>query len=268
VLWEELFRKKFGKYAENVLAAFMWARINKRTKHLGYPEGGFQEFINYLEKVCTHYNISIYKGIEVESIDKAGERFVINDLEFDRVISTLATPLNIKVAKNILPQSYLDQLIKVNYLHAVNLILIGNQKLLPKTYWLNILAKKIPITVIVQQTNFIDKKHFGNQEVVYLGNYVEEKSRIWKMNQAELINYFSEYLKMINPAFDINQCKAYLFKLPLAQPIYNQSFIKNRPELITPQKHFYIANLDLTYPYDRGTNYAVKLGKQIASYIN
>ena len=27
VLWEELFRKKFGKHAENILASFIWARI-------------------------------------------------------------------------------------------------------------------------------------------------------------------------------------------------------------------------------------------------
>src|SRR3990167_2868611 len=45
VFWQELFRKKFGKYAENILASFIWARIKKRNKKLRYIEEGFQLFI-------------------------------------------------------------------------------------------------------------------------------------------------------------------------------------------------------------------------------
>jgi len=268
ILWEELFRKKFGKYAENVLASFFWARIHKRTKNLGYPSGGFQEFINYLEKVCGHYNIHISKGREVGIIKKENGLFKINDLEFDRVISTLATPLTIKVAAEILPASYLQQLNKINYLHAVNLIVVGGKKLLPETYWLNILAKKIPITVVVQHTNLVDKKYFGNNEVLYLGNYVDVENKIWNMEKPELVKLFSPHLKLINPEYTIENQISYLFKSLWSQPVYDENFKQFRPEFCTPEKNFHIANLDLTYPYDRGTNYAVKLGKQIASYIN
>src|SRR3989344_5256913 len=45
IMWESLFRKKFGKYAGNILASFIWARIKKRTKKLGYIRGGFQAFV-------------------------------------------------------------------------------------------------------------------------------------------------------------------------------------------------------------------------------
>ena len=62
ILFKQLFRKKFGKYAENILLSFFWARIKKRTKSLGYIEGGFQAFINYLEKLIKKLGVSILTG--------------------------------------------------------------------------------------------------------------------------------------------------------------------------------------------------------------
>jgi len=29
----------------------------------------------------------------------------------------------------------------------------------------------------------------------------------------------------------------------------------------------FVANMDMTYPYDRGTNYAVKLGKDVSGFV-
>src|SRR4030042_3056566 len=69
-LWEELFRKKFGKYAGNILASFFWARIKKRTKKLGYIKGGFQEFINFIENKIVGSGVFIKKQYEVQKIKK------------------------------------------------------------------------------------------------------------------------------------------------------------------------------------------------------
>jgi hypothetical protein len=59
-----------------------------------------------------------------------------------------------------------------------------------------------------------------------------------------------------------------VFRAPFAQPIFDKNFLKYKPNFFTPAKNFYIANLDMTYPYDRGTNYAVKLGKEINKIIS
>jgi len=39
------------------------------------------------------------------------------------------------------------------------------------------------------------------------------------------------------------------------------------PKHKTPIKNVYIANLDMVYPWDRGTNYAIKMGEDIANLI-
>ena len=50
LIWEPLFRNKFGPYASDVSLAWFWARIVKRTPSLAYPKGGFLDFANHLVK--------------------------------------------------------------------------------------------------------------------------------------------------------------------------------------------------------------------------
>lgn len=267
VLWHELFRKKYGKYAGNILATFIWARLNKRTKKLGYMKGGFQSFVDYLEKVNDENGVLIKKGEGVGGIIKSGQKFVVNNKEYDAVVSTLPTALMTKLTTNIFAQSYRAQFEKLNYLHAVNLIIESKEPLFDREYWVSICSEKTPFMVAVQHTNMIDKKHYGGSHILYVGNYVDRDDKLLKMEKNEVLQYFLPYLKQINPNFHPLQPNFHLFKAPWAQPIFDAEFVKNKPDFETPVKNFFIANLDMTYPYDRGTNYAVKLGKDAASLV-
>jgi len=267
ILFGELFRKKFGNFAENILLSFFWARIKKRTKSLGYIEGGFQAFINYLEKLLKDLGVNILTGYEVKEIKKKKEKFLIDNQEFDLVISTLPTPVTRKIAQKIFPAKFTQNLGKLSYLHALTLILETDKPILEKTYWLNIATPKIPIMVLVQHTNFVDKKYYGGKHLAYCGWYLDKNDKLWQMNNKDLLNFILPYLKQIsNCQFPISNY--YVFRAPYAQPIFDKNFIKYKPNFSTPAKNFYIANLDMTYPYDRGTNYAIKLGKEISKIIS
>ena len=298
VLWQQLFRKKYGDYAGIILASFIWARIKKRTKKLGYPEGGFQTFINYLEKQLINSRINVLKNYEIKEIKKRGEKYEVvghpersegslanarrsetsseilrppirrTQSDYDIVISTLPTPILAKVAQPVLPKNYLDQLSKIKYLHALTLILETDKPILDKTYWLNISTPNIPIMGIVQHTNYIDKKNYGNKHIAYIGWYLMKEDKLMKMEKDELVKFVYPYLRKINSNCSIvSLLNCYMFKTLFAQPIFDKEFVKNKPNFITPVKNFFIANLDMTYPYDRGTNYAVKLGKEVSKFI-
>jgi protoporphyrinogen oxidase len=267
ILFGELFRKKFGKYAGNILLSFFWARIKKRTKSLGYIEGGFQAFINYLEKLLKDLGINILTGYEVKEIKKKKEMFLIDNQEYDLTLSTLPTPVTNKIAEKIFPAEFTQNLRKLSYLHALTLILETDKPILEKTYWLNLIASEIPIMVLVQHTNFIDKKYYGGKHLAYLGWYLDKDDKLLNMNNQDLLNFLLPYLKQIsNSQFLISNY--YVFRAPFAQPIFDKNFIKYKPNFSTPTKNFYIANLDMTYPYDRGTNYAIKLGREVVKLIN
>ncbi len=264
ILWEELFRKKFGKYAENILASFIWARIKKRSKKLGYIEGGFQRFINHLEHAIVELGVEVRKGIAVSEMRKRADGFIINQERFDGVVSTLPTPILTQLAAEILPADYLSRFRKLKFLHAVSMVLETKQPFLETTYWLNICTPDNKIMGIMQHTNFIDKKHYGGTNLLYVYNYVEFSSALWQMKDEEVFEFYKKELLKLNPTFPFPNAKYYVFRGPFAQPIFDNAFLKNKPDFETPVQNFYIANLDMTYPYDRGTNYAVKLGKQVS----
>ena len=197
ILWQQLFRGKYGDYAGNIMASFIWTRIKKRTKNLGYVEGGFQIFINYVANKLKSLRVNVLTDYQIEEIKKRGDKFIINNTSHDVVVSTLPTPVLTKISQTILPKSYLNRLSKIEYLHALTLILETEKPILDKIYWLNISTPKIPIMGIVQHTNFMDKKNYGNKHISYLGWYLKREDKLMNMNNQELINLVLPYLNKI-----------------------------------------------------------------------
>lgn len=266
VFFEQLFRKKFGKYAGKVTASFLWARIYKRTQSLGYIKGGFQEFTDYVERKVIDMGVGIQKGKEISSLKRKGSGFEINTEKFDKVVSTLPTHVLTQVAKQLFPEAYLTKLSKLSYLHALVLIIESDKPFLKETYWLNICTPKIPAMVIAQHTNFVSPTHYGGKHIAYVGYYLERDDPLMSESKENLLKMIVPHMKSIEGS-DAKVERTYLFKGAFAQPIFDAAFKKNKPDFITPVENLYIANLDMTYPFDRGTNYAVSLGRRVAEII-
>ena len=121
---------------------------------------------------------------------------------------------------------------------------------------------------IVEHTNFMDKKNYNNEHLLYLGNYREPNDLYFSINKDEMLKLFDSYLKKINPNYSKNIIGYELFKAPFAQPIIPINYSKILPSFITPLKNVYLANIEQVYPWDRGTNYAVELGIKVANLID
>lgn len=267
VFFQELFRKKFGKYAGNILASFLWARINKRTQSLGYMKKGFQSFVDALEQANLDAGVKIHKGTLIKSVKKTREGFAVNGKKFAKIVSTLPSPALAHVADNLLPASYKKKLTGLSYLDARVLILETDKPVLNSSYWLNICTPKIPAMVVAQHTNFVDKEHYGGNHITYVGWYDERDSSIMKKPKDQLIKMLDPHLRAVEGSkFKIKE--SYSFIGPFAQPIFDRKFKNRKPDFHSPVKGLYVANLDMTYPYDRGTNYAVKLGREVATLLD
>ncbi len=275
-LWKQLFRKKYGKYAENILASFIWARIHKRTQQLGYPEGGFQAFIDALAHEDKEQNVSILDTTSIEEVSKKGDRYEIyaitkngekNYFYADKIISTLPYPITCKVMTNVLGGAYVKEQSKRKYLFAINLILKTKEPILSKTYWLNVGAADIPIMCIVQHTNFVSTAKYGGDELCYVAWYVDGDSELLKKNEIEMLDFVLPHLRALSLHLTEKPEVVGLFKAPYAQPIFDKDFLTIPRGFSTPAKNVFVANMDMTYPYDRGTNYAVKLGKDVSTFV-
>lgn len=269
-MWEvfflQLFRKKFGKYSGNILATFLWARIHKRTQKLGYMRGGFQAFVDHLEKKCVKLGVKIYTGVEITSLTGTVNEFFINGEKFDRVISTLSSGIFAKVAGKILRADEVRKLQSLSFLDARVIIVETDRPILKTSYWLNVCTPQIPVMIVAQHTNFIDKKHYGGRHIAYLGWYQEREDDIMKRSKEDLIKVLMPHLHALEKS-EFKILRSHSFIGPFAQPIFNKNFIINKPHFETSVPGLFVANLDMTYPYDRGTNYAVKLGRGVADLI-
>ena len=163
--------------------------------------------------------------------------------KFDKVLVTLPSPIFGKIAK--LPQNYTDKITSIPHLHAQVLILTLKKSFMNKTYWLNITQKDFPFLVLAEHTNFMDKKYYGNEHILYIGNYLPTDHPFLKMNKSELLKKFMPYLKKINPKFDITG--SYLFLGPFAQPVVKIDYPKLISQLLkenwTTFLHLYCSTL-------------------------
>ncbi len=137
-------------------------------------------------------------------------------------------------------------------------------------YWLNILEKDWPFLVAVEHTNFEDKDHYGNKVIVYLGNYLEKSDKRLGLSDDELLELYLPFIQKINSSFDKKSIlRKWRFKAPFAQPVFPINYSAPLRETLRMgvTDGIYVTNMSMVYPWDRGTNYAVELGKKVANLI-
>ena len=274
MLWKSILVNKFGSHAQDISLAWFWARIKKRTQSLAYPEGGFLEFANHLVRVVEERGGVFHFGCDVKEIKagssvcySVGEEKKVKCETFDAIVVTLPSFAFVNMTRD-LPSSYVKRLGALRGLAATNLVLRLKKPFFhDKTYWLSVADMKSPVMAIVEHTNFMDKKHYNNEHLVYLGNYMEQTDPLFSKSREERLKIFDQFLKKINPTYRKDLIGYELFRAPFAQPIISTNYSRFIPPFDTPIKNVFLANMQQVYPWDRGTNYAVELGDRIAKHI-
>lgn len=262
ILWEPLLKSKFGTEINSVSMAWFWARIHKRSASLGYIEGGFQILIEELVKQIEKNKGQVLLNHEILSIKELKN-------QFDKIIVTVPSAAFLKINPDF-PKDYQEKLENKKMLASLNLILVLKEKFFKDdTYWLNINDSSFPFVAVVEHTNFIDKKHYGDERILYVGGYYPQNHRYLKMSKEEILKEFLPYLKNINPSFNFALCSMpYVVCSDLsAQPVVPINYSKIKLPHKTPDPQIILANMEQVYPWDRGTNYAVNLGEKIAHEI-
>jgi protoporphyrinogen oxidase len=276
MIWEPLFINKFGNFADDISLAWFWARIKKRTPALAYPQGGFLEFSKALTKEIEkrggefYFNtkvvgLSSEKNPKIKFQKNATSKLGVKN--YDVVLVTLSSFLFMRIAPQ-LPNAYKQKLQQLQSIGATNLVLRLNKPFFKDdTYWLNVCDKKAPVMAIVEHTNYMDKKYYNRETLLYLGNYKATNDKNYLLSKEDMLKRFDPYLKQINPNYAKNIIGYELFKDPFAQPIIPTNYSKLIPPFKTPMKNVFLANMEQVYPWDRGTNNAVELGQRVVRKI-
>jgi len=278
ILWEPLLVGKFGEYYQEVNMAWFWARIHKRSPRLGYFVGGFQAFLDALTERVRVQGSEIRLHAPVDRIESETSSIapgrVVSRLTvyskgeaetYDRVIVTLSPGLLARLVLE-LPEQYLSGLRALRSLGAVVLILALRQRLTDGHYWINLpKGEGFPFLALVEHTNFIDRVHYGGDHLVYCGDYLKPDHEYFSLSHDEMLARFLPSLKRFNPKFTPEWVRnSWLFREKYAQPVPGVNHSYNIPDLATPIKGLFWASMSQVYPWDRGTNYAVEMGREVA----
>jgi protoporphyrinogen oxidase len=270
LMWEPLVIGKFGeRYARQVNMAWLWARLKARTTRLGTFQGGFQAFANKFAERLGQMGVRIHLSTPVSRIEPQAAGLLTlttpqAPAQFDQCLVTTSPSLLARLAPT-LPPDYLSGLLSLKSMGAVVMVISLKQRLSPEGYyWYNLpKAAGFPFLALVEHTNFLSPEHFGGEHLVYAGDYLETEHEYFSLSQEELLQRFIEVLPRINPDFKPDWVrKTWLSRTNYAQPVPFVNHSKNIPAIQTPIPGLFFASMSQVYPWDRGTNFAVEIGRR------
>ncbi|MFM8427087.1 MAG: NAD(P)/FAD-dependent oxidoreductase [Chloroflexota bacterium] len=271
-MWQPLLIGKFASYYKDVNMAWLWARMHARTTRLGTFEGGFQKFADLFADKLREKGVEIRLGTSIKSIkkDQASGGLSVDGEHFDKVLVTTSPSLMAKLCPE-LPESYLKGLLGLKSMGAVVMTLSLKHSLSKEGYyWFNVPKEEgYPFLALVEHTNFVSKEHFGGDHIVYAGDYLELGHEYFEMTDEQLLERFIPAFEKFNPEFKRDWVKKiWVHKTNYAQPVPLVGHSKNIPAIQTPIEGLYFASMSQVYPWDRGTNFAVEIGRKAARMMN
>lgn len=280
-LWKPLLIGKFSDRYGKVNMAWMWARIKARSLRLGIYEGGFQAFLDELAQQLQNKGVEIKLKTPITSISSDGSKIIVQteadiDTEFDQVLSTTSPGLMLRLVDGLDTSEYGSKVGSLQSIGAICVILALEKSLLTDgTYWLNLPANspdksktKFPFLALVEHTNWMDKANYGDNVLVYCGDYVPSDHEYFTLSDEKLCKRFTSVLPQFNENFSQEWIKDYwVFRSKYAQPVPGISHSEKIPDIETPIKGLYWASMSQVYPWDRGTNFAVEIGRRAASIM-
>ena len=285
VLWKPLLISKFGEeHYRDVNMAWLWARLHKRTARLGYFVGGFQGFadllvervraqggevrleaavqaVRHVAKVCCHSERSEESScLRLET--------AAGSADYEQLIATCSPQEMLRLTPD-LPADYAAQLAHLKSMGALVLVLALRRSLVSRHYWINIPAGEgFPFMGLVEHTNYISPQHYGGDYLVYCGDYLPPEHPSFAYTREQLLEAYLPGLVKINPDFRLDWVRAsWMFTETYAQPVPGLHHSRHVPPLQTPIPGLWLANMSQVYPWDRGSNYAVELGRRVAREV-
>lgn len=272
LMWQPLMIGKFGeRYAKEVNMAWMWARLKARTTRLGTFRGGFQAFADRFAGRLQEMGVQLRLSTPVGRLTPNTDGGVTLETpagreHFDQCLVTTSPALLARLAPD-LPPNYLQGLLNLKSMGAVVMALSLKHRLSEQGYyWYNIpKAAGFPFLALVEHTNFLSPEYFGGDHIVYIGDYLEPDHEYFRLSPEELLERYLPALPRFNPQFRREWIQqTWLFRTPYAQPVPLVNHSKNIPPIQTPIPGLYLACMSQVYPWDRGTNFAVEIGRRAA----
>ena len=279
IVWQPLLQGKFGPYADDVSAVWFWNKLKLRggsrgkggEERLAYFRGGFIALGEALAADIKKSGGHIELNSKVKAVNRIGNTWQIQTgadlLEADEVLFTTALPQIADMIESWASPEYLSELRRIRYIGNVCLVLELN-KPLSKTYWLNVNDPSFPFVGVIEHTNFERPETYGGRHIVYLSKYLPHTDALYSMSADEFLAYAMPYIQKMFPDFDHSWiAEHHLWRARWSQPVVERNYSALIPKEAGPEPGMHISSMAQIYPEDRGTNYAIRAGRQIGKRL-
>jgi len=270
-LWAPLLSSKFDNDADNVSGVWLWNKFKLRgstrkgvnKEYLGYLRGGF---IALYEKMTEGLSLLFEAVTKIEKNDKGILIKTDSRTElFDKVIFTGPSERLFDLCE--FPMEYGERL--KSQKHKANICMtLFLSKPLSDYYWITVAEKDAPFVLVIEHTNLFDNPAYGGDKVVYLSRYLDASDPLFAASDDFVRETFLVCLKSMFPNFDERDILGVnIFRDSHAQPVVFQRHSERILPFETPVEGLFVANMGQIYPEDRGQNYAIRLGEDVASIV-
>ena len=279
-VWRPLLRTKFGRYADDVAAVWIWNKLklrgssrgSRQEERLGYVRGGFGRVIDTWAEALQRAGVRLSLGTPVERIivEEGSVRGLVaageTHDEFDAVVVTAAPEVLANLAPG-LPEGYRQQLRSIPYLANVCLVM-QLERSLSDTYWLNIGDPAIPFTGVIEHTNMQRPEDYGGVHLAYISRYLDPADPAFGATAEDLLTEYLPHLQRMFPAFRRNWVtRLWAWRDRYTQPVIGLHYTQRKPPFDTPASGLWLCSMAQVYPQDRGMNYAVHYGKAFCDVV-
>lgn len=280
VVWEPLITAKFSVFAEAVNAVWMWKKLvlrgstrnDKGGEELAYFKGGFGRLAEKLVAAIRKNGGEVCFGRRVTGIEASGKQISAlitdqGDIKGDKFLFTPAFPIIADILKNATDPQWTADLKRVKYLGNVCLVLRLKQSL-SETYWLNVNDPGFPFVGVIEHTNFDSPENYKGTHIAYLSRYLAVEDPVWSYSDEEYFNFAMQHLKRMFPKMEQSWVVDYkVWRSEYAQPVTERNYSNYVPGNKTPFDNGFISTMAHIYPEDRGTNYAIREGRNISNLM-
>ncbi len=280
IVWEPLLKGKFGPYAGDISAVWFWNKLKLRggsrdqrgAEMLAYYRGGFAALAERMAEAIAAEGGTIRLNTRVTDLMTSGGRVIgvrtgADAVRADAVIATPALPIVADLVEPHAPPAYVTELRRIQYLANVCLVLELDRSL-SSTYWLNVNDPTFPFVGVIEHTNFEPATTYAGRHIVYLSKYLPEESELWRVSDAEVLEYSLTHLQRMFPHFSRDWMLAsHVWRARYSQPIVARHYGSLIPAVETPLPGLFLTTMAQVYPEDRGTNYAIREGRATARLV-
>ena len=279
-MWAPLLKCKLGACRDEASAAFIWATISRlystregdasRKECLGYVRGGYRTVLERLLREIKAMSGEVRTGVEVKRVYSQGGSLRVlsqtDEFKFDRVISTLPSPVLAKVAPQLEPE-YVEKLTSVKYLGVVCFALLLRRSLTP--YYVTNLIEDVPFTGVIEMTNLISADQTAGRHLVYLPKYTSPGDPLFEASEESIWSTFREGLRQVVPDLQDSDIEArHLFRERFVQPMPVLHYSRIVPPMQTNIEGLLTANTTQIINSTLNNNEMVKIARRAAGLIS